>query len=1020
MKTAGRIVLVGIVLLSLMSLTSAQPIFSHRPTDLEGHLVNGTAVLSWERPESHDSVLDYNIYRWALPDSVPHKIGTSLVTMYTDSTIDTSKHSFYAVTAVFAKDSSESLPSNIVVLPMLFPPPHATPGVQFTSMPPRQGKVGQLYSYQPVVVTNPPGHKVCFSLGDAPDSMSIDPSTGMVIWTPDRPGMYVVEIRAQFCDSGFGRGKQDFTIMVFPGKAGTVSGTVSNTTNVGIGAVAINLFDVHNGYFCLQTMTDSLGNYSFPFVPPSTYFVRANPGHNSPYAPQWYNGVSSLKDATPVVVAESASVTVNFVLTGVTPTPQIYNVSGVVDDTNGNPVTGAKVAIYRIRGGETVDRDFDDCHDNHDLVVRTVSDSTGHYILKLRSGNYIVGAVHGGFYPQFFNHEGSPLDANIISVTGDTGNINFNLIPLPPANGILAGTLFSSADSSTLSGLLIGFRKSAPDSGFHHRPYFDRADSSGLYQFNGLSAGYYIILAIPKGDFIPTFYSVSGGTPFLDSATAVYIDGTDSVGGINIYAAPDSTGGLNTIWGSCDSGSGGSAVRSIHAVSPVAGALVTIKNLQTSQVAGSAITGQDGSYLATGFAPGSYSVTFQTPGSTSYTGTTTLSYVNNTPANVVVNAQLNASSGGGSIGLMSLQPRWNLVSVPVAVPDAHTGILFPTANSSAFAFTGSGYTVADVLDYTSGYWVRFPAAVSYTLPGDVRTSQTIPVSTGWNLIGSISSPVPTASIVSSPAGILGNDIFGYVNGYSLASTIQPGQGYWVKVSGSGTLTLSSTGSGKIPPAATNSVSRLNSITIADAGRNSQTLYFGSTAITGGALHSMPPLPPSDAFDARFTSQKLVESVPVNLSSPAFYPIALQGTVGQVVISWSVPNQDHPYSLIDASGKVIARLSGTGSVKLAGSQNSFSLKADAGTVPTVFALHQNYPNPFNPTTTLSFDLPTSSVVTMKVFNLLGQEIATLVNAQPYEAGSYNISFNASALPSGVYFYRIQAGSFENVKKMVLLK
>ena len=89
------------------------------------------------------------------------------------------------------------------------------------------------------------------------------------------------------------------------------------------------------------------------------------------------------------------------------------------------------------------------------------------------------------------------------------------------------------------------------------------------------------------------------------------------------------------------------------------------------------------------------------------------------------------------------------------------------------------------------------------------------------------------------------------------------------------------------------------------------------------------------------------------------------------------------------------------------------------VPTAFSLSQNYPNPFNPTTSFSYALASPSLVTLKVFNILGEEIATLVNGFQ-EVGSYNISFDAAKLASGVYFYRLTAGEYSATKKMLLMK
>jgi endoglucanase len=90
------------------------------------------------------------------------------------------------------------------------------------------------------------------------------------------------------------------------------------------------------------------------------------------------------------------------------------------------------------------------------------------------------------------------------------------------------------------------------------------------------------------------------------------------------------------------------------------------------------------------------------------------------------------------------------------------------------------------------------------------------------------------------------------------------------------------------------------------------------------------------------------------------------------------------------------------------------------VPEKFDLQQNYPNPFNPTTTIAYNLPKSGEVTLKVFDLKGNEIAVLENRQFHSAGHYHIHFNAAGLVSGMYFYRLVAGDFWQTKKMLLLK
>jgi hypothetical protein len=90
-----------------------------------------------------------------------------------------------------------------------------------------------------------------------------------------------------------------------------------------------------------------------------------------------------------------------------------------------------------------------------------------------------------------------------------------------------------------------------------------------------------------------------------------------------------------------------------------------------------------------------------------------------------------------------------------------------------------------------------------------------------------------------------------------------------------------------------------------------------------------------------------------------------------------------------------------------------------TISGDYELSQNYPNPFNPKTTIKYQLPEMSFVTIKVFDVLGSEIATLVNEEK-PAGNYETEFDATVLPSGIYFYRLQAGTFVETKKMILMK
>ena len=97
----------------------------------------------------------------------------------------------------------------------------------------------------------------------------------------------------------------------------------------------------------------------------------------------------------------------------------------------------------------------------------------------------------------------------------------------------------------------------------------------------------------------------------------------------------------------------------------------------------------------------------------------------------------------------------------------------------------------------------------------------------------------------------------------------------------------------------------------------------------------------------------------------------------------------------------------------------SVKVSPGEVPAVFRLEQNYPNPFNPSTTIQFSLARAAYVTLKIFDTLGEQVATLLS-QELAAGAYTTTWSASSLPSGVYFCNLKAGGFVKTRAMILLK
>lgn len=132
---------------------------------------------------------------------------------------------------------------------------------------------------------------------------------------------------------------------------------------------------------------------------------------------------------------------------------------------------------------------------------------------------------------------------------------------------------------------------------------------------------------------------------------------------------------------------------------------------------------------------------------------------------------------------------WNLVSVAQTVGDSSRQGLYPAAITDALGYD-SGYVAAAALSNGRGYWLKFAGADTVTIRGSLRSRDTINLAAGWNLVGSISVPVPAESLFTLPAGILLSPLYGFGDGgYGIVSRLDPGKGYWLKARQAGKLVL---------------------------------------------------------------------------------------------------------------------------------------------------------------------------------------------------------------------------------------
>lgn len=492
---------------------------------------------------------------------------------------------------------------------------------------------------------------------------------------------------------------------------------------------------------------------------------------------------------------------------------------------------------------------------------------------------------------------------------------------------------------------------------------------------------------------------------------------------------------------------------------------------------------------------------------------------------------------GGKV-VSSVNYGWNMTSIPLNLINYNVNTVYPAPPRISDVYSyHSDYTVETTLNSSEGYWVKFNGTQDIPYQGTGVFSIDMPVSAGWNIIGSATQQVSISNVKPINTEVI-SSYFEYDNGYVLSDMIKPGKGYWVKVNQPGILQIQiplpenpPTGVPPAPPylispgdwstvdpivtlswsssvgatsynltiskeggytyeytnrtstsftvrlslgtykwgvSAVNiygvtpceshrffivgqlpdyekdvveSFESLDQITIVDASGSRQSLFLTNEGrfLSDVLLKSteMPPSPPDGIFNVRFESGKYIESIPITLKSKKT-PIKIKNAVFPLTISWNLrPENVASYWFprpgrgdkiyLSGSGSIVLNNLKDGVINLEGSasqpispvgKNNFTDK-QLETLPIEYGLSQNYPNPFNPETQISYALPEPTFVTLKVYDVLGRDVATLVSEYK-EAGFYEVEFNGSSLSSGVYFYKLVAGNYSAVKKLLIAK
>jgi hypothetical protein len=385
--------------------------------------------------------------------------------------------------------------------------------------------------------------------------------------------------------------------------------------------------------------------------------------------------------------------------------------------------------------------------------------------------------------------------------------------------------------------------------------------------------------------------------------------------------------------------------------------------------------------------------------------------------------------------------NWNLISIPLIVQSYLRPNLFPFALSSVFAYEGR-YIARDTLARGRGYWLKVGSARAFDYEGfALDTLDTIGVRQKWNMVGSLSVPLPVSKISSTPPNIIVSNFLRYSKdtGYIPASILQPGAGYWVKVDTNGQLIFSPSVILPMQSPLEKSLEVLramNMLTIRDGNGTAQTLYFGTVGEGAPPLDrfELPPAAPKGMLDARFGTNTIAAYYTDKSGKASEIPIMIQAASFPVTLQWHIEHDlQLKYSIMFTKQKSSQSMSqvmrGDGTMRLTGDEvSNLRLRVEGNVLPTQFALGQNYPNPFNPTTKIHYELPKDALVKLVVYDVLGREVATVVDGRQ-SAGVYDATFFAPNFASGVYFYRLHAEgvdrsgsqqSFQSVRKMLLLR
>ena len=359
---------------------------------------------------------------------------------------------------------------------------------------------------------------------------------------------------------------------------------------------------------------------------------------------------------------------------------------------------------------------------------------------------------------------------------------------------------------------------------------------------------------------------------------------------------------------------------------------------------------------------------------------------------------------------------WNMLALPKATPSMDYQSIFDdvTVDGQPFVYANDQYTQASLLVFGTGFWL-FSSDGGFQAYGNESTvtpQLTTSISAGWQLIGGPSCLFPIDQSTGD-VGLLQSSAFGYdaATGYVATNQLVPGKGYWINSSGSGTLTMNcNIVTSVASKAAATEEQNFPELIITDATGAARTLLLGGTS-ADVIDYLLPPPAPSGQIDVRFAHGSRMLGADEGV-------VQLRGMEAPITVALEGAPSGYFIDLLNGSDWANAGLlaDGTSLVLSADQVNFLRIRTGdeaAPDTPVAFALHGVYPNPFTTSGTVVFDAPDAANVSIAVYSMLGQRVASFETS--VSAGArQGIEINRADLASGAYVYRITVESAGDVQ------